>query len=114
MADKVRSVQRPTMAGDVMLSAGIVVFATLVLVIGMGFRAGTSWSTPPPANDPTWYASKACFYLFNFVTELVVVFLYAVVRVDRLFFTPGKGEGVGPVESRMDSTALEIKGKGQE
>jgi len=69
MADKVRSVQRPTMAGDVMLSAGIVVFATLVLVIGMGFRAGTSWSTPPPANDPTWYASKACFYLFNFVTE---------------------------------------------
>jgi len=110
MADDVRSVQRPTMAGDVRLSSGIVAFATLVLVIGMGFRAGTGWSTPPPASHPAWYDSKACFYLFNFVTELVVVFFYAVVRVDRLFFIPGKGQE----EPVMHSTALETKGKDQE
>lgn len=83
------------MAGDVMLSAAIVVFATLVLVIGMGFRAGTSWSTPPPASDPAWYGSKACFYLFNFLIELVVIFLYVVARVKQIVLCSWQRKGSG-------------------
>lgn len=96
----------PTMAGDVGKSAGIVVLATLVLVTGMGFRTGTSWAAPRSPSDPAWYDSKACYYLFNFVTELAVVLLYAAVRVDRLFFVRGKGDERGRFE--------DSRGKGED
>jgi heme/copper-type cytochrome/quinol oxidase subunit 2 len=85
--------QYPTMAGNVTRSALVVIVAAFVLVIGQIYRTGSGWAKPAPSLDPAWWDSKACFYVFEFVPEILVVILYAVVRVDRLFFVPGGSDG---------------------
>jgi hypothetical protein len=80
--------RRPRMAGSVVRGSIVLVVGALLLTLGAGFRTGVAYSPARPATDPAWYDSKACFYLFNFATELAVVYLYAVVRVDRTFFLP--------------------------
>jgi hypothetical protein len=79
--DKTVSPQRPRMAGSVVHGSVVLVAAALLLTLGAGFRTGLAYS-------PAWYHSKACFYVFNFVTELGVIYLYAVVCVDRMFYVP--------------------------
>lgn len=59
----------------------------LALTVGAGFRVGTGFAAPP-ASRPAWFDSKACFYAFNFGLEFLVVFAYAVARVDRRFYVP--------------------------
>ena len=73
--------------------------------------------TPRPREDPAWYQSKACFYIFNFTVEIIgmylaycstltrdqtemliqdlVIFLYIVVRVDKRFWVPNGSHGAG-------------------
>lgn len=72
----------------------IVLSSSTILTLGAAFRAGTNF-VPRPASDPAWYDSKACFYLFNFTIEWTVVFLYAVIRVDKRFIIPDKAHGPG-------------------
>jgi hypothetical protein len=84
--------QFPTMAGDPTRSALVIVIAALVLVIGQIYRTGTGWAKVAPLTHPAWWDSKACFYCFEFIPEVLVVILYAVARVDRLFFVPGRNE----------------------
>jgi len=68
---------------------GIIIFTSLILTLGAAFRAGTAY-VPAPRDDPAWYDSKACFYCFNFVIEIIVVYLYAIMRVDKRFHIPDK------------------------
>jgi hypothetical protein len=85
--------QCPTMAGNATRSALVIMVAALLLVIGQIYRTGSGWAKPAPLLHPAWWDSKACFYVFEFVPEVLVIILYAVVRVDRLFFVPGKSGG---------------------
>ncbi|KAG8627833.1 hypothetical protein KVT40_003706 [Elsinoe batatas] len=84
----------------------ICIIAACILTLGAAFRAGTGWLPPtsvflpgPPGPDgpilqePPWYLSKACFYCFNFVTELFVVYMWLISRVDQSFFVPDKANG---------------------
>ena len=57
------------------------------LTLGAAFRAGIQYK-PRPIAHPAWYDSKACFYLFNFTIEILVVYFYAIIRVDRIFHVP--------------------------
>lgn len=66
----------------------ILLSAAVLLCLGATFRCGTSYLTPRPRSDPAWYHSKACFYIFNFVVEILVIFLYIVIRVDQRFWVP--------------------------
>ncbi|KAJ5783178.1 hypothetical protein N7457_004952 [Penicillium paradoxum] len=66
----------------------IVVLASLLLCLGASFRAGTNWMTPRSVLDPAWYHGKACFYIFNFTIDFLVVVLYFVCRVDQRFWVP--------------------------
>ncbi|ROW05486.1 hypothetical protein VSDG_00039 [Cytospora chrysosperma] len=66
-----------------------------VLTLGAGFRVGVSFTTPRPASDPAWYHSKPCFYCFNFVIELLVVYTYVISRFDRRFHVPNGSSGPG-------------------
>jgi hypothetical protein len=47
-------------------------------------------SQPLPA-----YYSRACFYVFNFVVEIIAVYLYAFLRVDLRFHIPDGARGPG-------------------
>lgn len=73
----------------------IVLLASFILTLGAAFRLGTNSETPRPRNNPAWYHSKACFYVFNLTLEFLVVVLYAVARVDLRFHVPDGSKGPG-------------------
>lgn len=66
----------------------VLVSASLLLCLGASWRAGTAWLPPVPRSQSPWYLSKPCFYIFNFTVEVLVVLLYAILRVDRRFHVP--------------------------
>lgn len=78
--------------------------ASLILTVGACFRLAVNFTTPRPRDDPAWYHSKACFYCFNFVIELAVVYAYAIARFDRRFHVPDRSSGPGHYSgSRVES-----------
>lgn len=72
----------------------VLLFSSVILTLGAAFRTGIAY-VPRPRNDPAWYHSKACFYIFNFTIEIIVVALYAAIRVDRRFHIPDGVHGPG-------------------
>jgi Protein of unknown function (DUF3112) len=72
----------------------ILVFSSVLLTLGAAFRAGINY-VPRPNTHPAWYHSKECFYLFNFTIEIIVVALYAIIRVDKRFHIPDGSHGPG-------------------
>lgn len=72
----------------------VLIAATLLAVLRAGFSAGVAWAPPVPLQDSTpWFLSKAALYLLDFVPEILIVYLYAAVRVDRRFHVPNKSRG---------------------
>lgn len=72
----------------------LLIFTSLLLTLGAGFRIGTSFA-PRLANNPAWYHHRACYYCFNYVIEIIVSALYAAVRFDRRFHIPNGAKGPG-------------------
>jgi len=72
----------------------ILLFSSAILTLGAAFRAGTAY-VPRARADPAWYHSKVCFYIFNFTVEIIVVALYAIIRVDKRFHIPNGSHGPG-------------------
>ncbi|KAJ4352458.1 uncharacterized protein N0V89_007806 [Didymosphaeria variabile] len=64
--------------------------------LGASYRAGTSWMTPVPLSqpEPTRFY-KGWFYFMNFGIEIMIVYLYAVMRVDLRFHVPNGAHGPG-------------------
>jgi hypothetical protein len=81
----------------------VVVGSAAILAFGAGFRLGTSAMPPRMISDPAWYHHKACFYVVNFGIELFVAYLWAAVRIDRLFYVP---DGSSKVRTYKASTDL--------
>lgn len=81
-------------SGSMRAKIVIVVLSSMILTLGAAFRAGINWlpQVPVGALEP-WYFSKACFYVFNFVIELIVVYSWLFVRVDQRFHVPNKSSG---------------------
>lgn len=75
-------------AGSWLSKILIVAFSSILMCLGASFRAGTAWKPPRPATNPPWYDHKACFYVFNFTLEILVVSAFLIGRVDRRFHVP--------------------------
>ncbi|KAF6223741.1 hypothetical protein HO133_000584 [Letharia lupina] len=74
----------------------ILLLASCILSSGACFRAGVNYAGGKrPRADPAGYQSKACFYIFNFTVEIIVIYLYVIVRIDRRFFIPNNSHGPG-------------------
>jgi Protein of unknown function (DUF3112) len=73
----------------------VLLFASTILTLGAAFRLGTNSLSPRPLTNPAWYQSRACFYCFNFVIEIIVVLTYLVARIDRRFHIPNGAKGPG-------------------
>ena len=73
----------------------VLLTASTFLLLGTAFRAGTSFKNPRPIQHPAWYHAKWCFYFFDFTTEIIVVYLYLLLRVDRRFYIPNGSKGPG-------------------
>lgn len=82
--------KRGSMRTNIML----VLFTALLLSIGAIFRACVGY-TRRPLEDPGWFNSKAAFYCFNFVIEIIVVWTYSLMRFDQRFWVPNGCNGAG-------------------
>jgi hypothetical protein len=86
----------------------IILFSTLLIFLGAGFRVGVNYA-PRPVDDPAWYHSKACFYCFNFVVEIIVIYMYAFLRVDHRFHVPNGSSArhnYGPEEGKRETRVV--------
>lgn len=84
----------------------ILLTSATLLCLGAAFRAGTNFKNPRPQNDPAWYHAKWCFYFFNFTIEIIVVYLYLLVRVDRRFHIPNGSKGPGDYSKEQGAEQL--------
>jgi hypothetical protein len=81
-------------AGRLRSKVRLLLFTSLLLTLGAGFRVGTNFA-PRAANDPAWYHHRACYYVLNYGIEIIVSALYAAVRFDRRFHIPNGAKGPG-------------------
>ncbi|KAH8808936.1 hypothetical protein F5884DRAFT_387424 [Xylogone sp. PMI_703] len=78
----------------------ILFVTSFLLCLGASFRAGTTYVQPPVAK-PRWYDSRACFYLFDFTVEIIVVYLSVIMRIDKRFHIPNGSMGPGSYSAGM-------------
>ena len=90
----------------------ILITSSVILTLGSAFRAGINFRSPRPRNDPAWYHSKACFYSFNFLIELIVIVFYLVVRVDLRFHIPNGSMRAGDYSGKNLKEEGEHNGEG--
>lgn len=95
----------PTIQSYTRRKVVFVYLSTLLCLTNAGFKAGVVWMPVRPLFDPAWYHSRACLYAFVFGTELCVLLLCFVARVDLVFESKGQkepGKLILP-ESRLSS-----------
>ncbi|CAH0015577.1 unnamed protein product [Clonostachys rhizophaga] len=66
----------------------LVLFTATLLALGASLRAGVAFLPVRPITDPGWFNHKAVFYCFSYVIELIVVYTYALMRMDKRFHIP--------------------------
>ncbi|KAI1450356.1 hypothetical protein F5Y02DRAFT_426584 [Annulohypoxylon stygium] len=82
---------------------GLLMFAALVATLGAAFRVGVNFDGRP-GTAPAWFHSRACYYSFNFVTDLIVSTAYLFARFDRRFIVPDGARGPGEYSPIIPST----------
>lgn len=89
----------------------IVTVSTCLCILIAGFKAGMTWSPVRPIRNPAWFHSKACFYVFNFLCEILILSVLTFSRIDKRFFVPNgcnqagdytRLREQGPTESKND------------
>ena len=89
----------------------ILLLASVLLCAGATFRVAVNYAGGKrPRDDPAPYQSKACFYIFNFTVEILVIYLYVLVRVDQRFFIPNGSHGPGDYSRKPDAEAADKSG----
>ncbi|KAL2141870.1 hypothetical protein VTI28DRAFT_1853 [Corynascus sepedonium] len=72
----------------------LLTFTATLLAAGATFRAVVAFY-PRPVDRPAWFHGRACYYCFNYVIELIVVFTYALSRFDKRFHIPDGSSAPG-------------------
>ncbi|KAL5120693.1 hypothetical protein ACEQ8H_001442 [Pleosporales sp. CAS-2024a] len=100
-------------AGRLRVNITILLVAVTVLTVGQLFRCVIAWTPQTPvvnaAGRPVpqpWYLHKACFYVFNFATEMIVIIMFALVRVDLRFHIPNGSRMSGDYSGRNSRVDL--------
>ncbi|KAF2669787.1 hypothetical protein BT63DRAFT_351659, partial [Microthyrium microscopicum] len=74
----------------------VLLLSAVLVCFGASYRAATSWKTPVPRTQPMpAYLNKGAFYIADFGVEIIVLFLYAFLRVDLRFHIPDGARGYG-------------------
>ena len=98
---KVKMTQTTDKFGEGSMTAKIIIilFSACILTTGAAYRAGTTWLPPIPNMlngapvDGPWYFSRGSFYAFNFSLELLMVWFWLAVRIDKRFIIPNGAKG---------------------
>jgi hypothetical protein len=89
----------------------ILLTSSVLLCLGASFRLGTLFKNPRPRADPAWYHAKWCFYLFNFTLEIIVVYLYLILRIDQRFHVPDNSHRPGDYSGENSEKQQEETGR---
>jgi uncharacterized Tic20 family protein len=92
---KKREEHDPFGHGSFNAKAALLAVSITLATIEAGFRCGTAWAPTPLASDPAWWDSKAAFYCFNFVLDVLILGVLLAGRIDRRFHVPNKANGPG-------------------
>lgn len=93
--------------GRLRVKSAILLIAATLLCLGASFRAGGNYKTPRPNTNPGWYHSKACFYIFIFTVEIIVVAMYAIGRIDQRFHVPDGSKGPGDYSHKSQANPVD-------
>lgn len=71
-----------------------VLVASLFLLVSAWFRAGVILADEAtPRGSRPGYLSKACFYVFIFMIEILVIAFWLLLRIDKRFYIPDGARG---------------------
>lgn len=105
-------------AGRLRVNITILLIAVAILTTGQLFRCVITWIPQTPVQDSAgqpvdepWYLHKACFYVFNFLTEIIVVIMFALLRVDLRFHVPDGSRMSGDYSGRNSRVDLNSQSK---
>jgi hypothetical protein len=83
-------------AGKMSIKITVLLAGSTLATLGAWYRCGTSWQTPILQSQPMpAYFAKAAFYVFNFGVEILILYFYALMRVDIRFHVPNGAKGAG-------------------
>jgi hypothetical protein len=99
--------------GSMMAKIIIVTLSSCMCILVAGFKAGANWSAPRQLSNPAWYHSKSCFYVFNFMLEILILCLLTFSRIDKRFHIPNGSTKHGDY-SRTQSEASDVTMAGPE
>lgn len=85
----------------------IVIWASAMLFVGAVTRAIAN-AQVHPKNDPGQVDSRVAFYTTGFMLEILVVFVFAVARIDLLFHVPDGCTGPGDYIKRKEDDEEEL------
>lgn len=71
----------------------IIGICSLMLSFGMVFRTGMNFLPERMAANPYSFQDKASFYVLYFTVEIIVVYAFLVMRVDKRFWVPDGSKG---------------------
>ncbi|TIC97302.1 hypothetical protein CH35J_007755 [Colletotrichum higginsianum] len=98
-------------SGSQRVKVALLYFGSVLLITGQSIRLFALFNKEPPGTTSVVF-SKAVFYTTGFAFELVVVGLYAIMRVDLRFHVPNGSSGPGDYsgdEKKSDYTVEEIE-----
>ncbi|KAI0106251.1 hypothetical protein GGR51DRAFT_571549 [Nemania sp. FL0031] len=72
----------------------LLIFTSALATVGATFRVATGFA-PRPLSSPAWYHSRACYYCFNYVTDLLISAAFLLSRFDKRFIVPNGAKGPG-------------------
>jgi hypothetical protein len=76
-------------SGRFRVKIAVLVASSLLLTLRAIWGTATAWLNPVPLSQPMpWYFQKAIFYTVQLLTELIVVYMFIFVRINRIFYTP--------------------------
>ena len=83
--------------------------------MGAAFRAGTAWKTPVSlrGEEPAYFR-RGWFYVMDLGIDVVIVYFYAAMRVDRRFWIPNGARGPGSyrVKEREEMECFQLGSSG--
>ncbi|KAJ2898789.1 hypothetical protein MKZ38_003659 [Zalerion maritima] len=94
--------------GGFRAKTALVVYSTSSLAFGAAIRLAAAFNPGAPDTDSALY-SKAVFYITGFVLEILTVALYALTRIDLLFYVPDGSSGPGDYSKKPPAEGDEEK-----
>jgi hypothetical protein len=90
----------------------LVLISSTLLCFGASYRAYTNWHSPVFRTDPLPATfGKGPFYVVYFTVEIIVLFMYAIFRVDRRFHIPNGAHGPGEYVADEENHIMPSKEK---